>query len=1447
MDPFNNMSGGTFVPTFDKKGKTLTFEERTEIAKRKGLCMRCFTIKTHKIKYNGLVRNPITDDDVYEGICIRCEPNKVPKSIMGAWDLRNKPATTVRVTDLKPAVKIVQSALRVAAKNSARNSPSNSSTAQNERVQQAIHEPSSSLSSTTTAFQSGSGSKELASSESSFRNADNANVSPHSPKSQPQSARSVLNQYLPNGNNQSGSGNSNKQKEYATAQRPLSLNLPHETPMESYTITPSARFQNLRNSTGNVVLEPRPGLNPMCSSDPNPIPRRLNNGTKDHSPGSFKKSGTKDPSPGSFKMSQYPNNITHSGSNSSNPPTPSETSLLAGQPNYIKAPRRATVVAGVDDYTSGSGGRGSGKSASELLLEMQNCRNEPSSLRQMLHRLRNSLEEYPSGAVNQIEPLLGECCLEPRLLALVSGTIWRICASGDEKKQETADSGVIGELVDILRKNPNDRDLGEWVIGTLASLAYCNSSKKVIVEVGGIEAIIDFLRRHDKWLGTFEWSCRCLYNTIVQYGDCEGGKGKARDEDTQRNIALIEEANGVKAIVDALEKNPTAFTAQRWAMKLLWRLQSRSNDSTSSRILRKMAEVRFVPVAHKVLRGNGTTGELFQLTAELTCAILGNLKDDQENLDCAIDCTPSVVRRMKESIEDEAIQEAGCRLLSRLCSDDERVKMALKDADAFATVVHALEAHSNNTNVVESACWALWKMSAQASLLDAPLVTTARKAMQDAHELNDNDQKIVMSISGFTANACHIPQLKAADFPIACIVRAVELPSEDPIPYETAERAISNLYAVFPETSTQLAEVIKIPRIIEIIKDSSSTIRAPICMWLAKIALKSNSAWDLLASGILEATVVVFRGSMDFPLLEDSETFALLSNLLDLISTVVSTEDKCPIKLPSDIAQSIIALLTTDQPRANSFLVKSFSTLRNLLLVSESPLEVNGLVECLTNVIESAENSSAICIEACNVLWALTAKYPNQNVMALSSMLHAVVGLMRERDGGAPYHPALQAAAAGAAASISLCLRHESAIVDSEHVDLLIANVYRALEFDHEGVETMASLLGALLNLCYLDEGTVLRSGVIVAVIDLMYEIDNHESVQEKGCTILQRLASSENLQVNLSIAQTEGIDLLIMTLATYSANELIQAQACKALSHLSIDPESRILIANLGGLELLVNALEVHTENLELAESVSLALLNLSSDGDVEILIESGVVETVVEAMKKYPTSSTLQLNGMGVLQNVSMKGSNAKTVIAEIGGIDAVITALSEFLMEPSVLERAFTTLWSLAVLNSNQVRIAKANGISLVINGMLASIDYEQVQRQGCGCLCTLSSDPSNKVQIHSSGGIDAIIFGMRAHYASEALQAEACRALSSLAVEMVATQNEIDAILSAMRSFPVSADLQEHACYALRNYLLSPDNALIRSAGSEVSAAMYNAMTACPHNCCAVADEVLAMLG
>ena len=88
-------------------------------------------------------------------------------------------------------------------------------------------------------------------------------------------------------------------------------------------------------------------------------------------------------------------------------------------------------------------------------------------------------------------------------------------------------------------------------------------------------------------------------------------------------------------------------------------------------------------------------------------------------------------------------------------------------------------------------------------------------------------------------------------------------------------------------------------------------------------------------------------------------------------------------------------------------------------------------------------------------------------------------------------------------------------------------------------------------------------------------------------------------------------------------------------------------------------------------------------------------------------------------------MRCFESKQTIAEVGGIIAVADCIREFMGSPTVLERAFTTLWSLAVLDQNQALIAEADGINLVVNGMMTAITYEGVQKQGCGCRKPYSS--------------------------------------------------------------------------------------------------------------------------
>jgi lipid-A-disaccharide synthase-like uncharacterized protein len=246
-------------------------------------------------------------------------------------------------------------------------------------------------------------------------------------------------------------------------------------------------------------------------------------------------------------------------------------------------------------------------------------------------------------------------------------------------------------------------------------------------------------------------------------------------------------------------------------------------------------------------------------------------------------------------------------------------------------------------------------------------------------------------------------------------------------------------------------------------------------------------------------------------------------------------------------------------------------------------------------------------------------------------------------------------------------------------------------------------------------------------------------------------------------------------------------------------------------------------------------------------------VIETVINMMRNNPGISKLQEKGLGVLQNLSMRISAAKSEIGRLGGIKIVVEAINAFMALPEVLARAFTTMWSLALLDSNQKAIADAGGVELVLNGMMAQLDSAEVQKQACGCLCTLSSNSRNNSLIRDADGIDAIVYAMWTHYDSAAVLCEACRALSSVAVDLhtneviIAQDGEINAIIAAMRRFPNSAKLQENACVALRNLLLSPESFdSVRYLADDIRVVVNAATALFPDECADCSAQVLSQL-
>ena len=80
--PDSNKGDLIDLQLFAKSGTAaLSHEQRLARAKKKGVCARC-GIKTHHVKVSKITRrsssaDPVTDEDVHEGHCILCDPQRI--------------------------------------------------------------------------------------------------------------------------------------------------------------------------------------------------------------------------------------------------------------------------------------------------------------------------------------------------------------------------------------------------------------------------------------------------------------------------------------------------------------------------------------------------------------------------------------------------------------------------------------------------------------------------------------------------------------------------------------------------------------------------------------------------------------------------------------------------------------------------------------------------------------------------------------------------------------------------------------------------------------------------------------------------------------------------------------------------------------------------------------------------------------------------------------------------------------------------------------------------------------------------------------------------------------------------------------------------------------------------------------------------------------------------
>jgi len=800
---------------------------------------------------------------------------------------------------------------------------------------------------------------------------------------------------------------------------------------------------------------------------------------------------------------------------------------------------------------------------------------------------------------------------------------------------------------------------------------------------------------------------------------------------------------------------------------------------------------------------------------------------------------------MGEHANNAEVIESCTKVLRVISTGSNQAKSKIsEEVSGLLAIMTAMSDAKENQNLCCAGLTLFWMISSHVSSFEMSLVGAISDSIQVILEKHPDDVELKTAACGLLSNVLSTSGSAPEGLEPETVLKLTEDTDGDSDLQSQAKRLTSAIYIKFPDYAEKMLKNGLSGELLGGLCDPNIDNQIISTETLTSMVSSSEAAKRAcISDGTLETAAAALLATTSQNLAE---------KLLHLLSAMVVGGKKI-MMLPNDLIQAILQVMETF-PSLDKL---ACTIIRNAMLVVSPEIRsmnCDGLCQVLVSVIDSPSNQSYIQEEACLALWATLRKQP-QISANISICYQSMLGMcIKQRGLDANFDPKVSFAVGGTLTAVLDNMRDMAGLITDDEIDLIINMLDLVIEFDSENIPLMEKMLEVVLSLCVLKRDVIIQFGIIVVVIDCMVEHEGNERIQGKCCAVLALLASTENLQVNLSIAESDGIDMLVSALASFPGNIDIQLDTCKALSHLSNDQESRMLISSQGGLILLVDAMSSHKDSVSLVECAMGALLNLSADAEEQILASSNMVDVVVRIMNDEQLKSPeVQEQALGILQNMSMRSREAKRAIANAGGIGAIALAIREFMGSSAVLERAFTTLWSLGVLSENQEIIANEGGIDLIINGMLANITFEKVQKQGCGCLATVCANSDNKTLIRDLGGLDAIVYAMWAHYNSQAFLIEGCRALSALAVNvqtnevMICSEAEISAIVASMKRFPFSEKLQQHSCVAMRNFALSPDNVqLMLLEADEIMELMNKAADQFPSSCGDRARQVISSL-
>jgi hypothetical protein len=382
------------------------------------------------------------------------------------------------------------------------------------------------------------------------------------------------------------------------------------------------------------------------------------------------------------------------------------------------------------------------------------------------------------------------------------------------------------------------------------------------------------------------------------------------------------------------------------------------------------------------------------------------------------------------------------------------------------------------------------------------------------------------------------------------------------------------------------------------------------------------------------------------------------------------------------------------------------------------------------------------------------------------------------------------------------------------------------------------------------------------------------------GSTLSRRIRMAQSEDDSIELALPQSLDSILQDMLQHPDDAMVQEFGCSALGSLKQEPLSTLNTA----IRAIKEALQRHAGNLKVQIEGLRAFRRLSSsldaccDGrfsgtcaspstvkaagqDIRVnkdlcmsIEEHGGLPPVMETMKNFPTSRTIQRESIRVLRNALRASVTVSEVILKCCGVESIIKAMRNHRESNSVQEDGCIIIW---IVSFNQMEaqdiVLEKNGVGAILQAMMSHPEIEKIHYHACGALHTLTFNDELKAHVIEMNAFNCLIKAIKEHGYSELVTEKACSALLNLLINKkgekklcVMNTDEMKTIVRSMELHSESRLVQRSAIRLLEASVRSRNNLSNLRCCSNVRTVLLLSSDRYPEECLRSATRILSML-